>query len=96
MNLFRLPLLSGHSKPSKLFKSFPKVLRGLQVFTKVAGYTSHCSRRGIHLSRIMAEYNVVFVLGGPGAGKGTQCENIVKVILICLSGLADIPYANAD
>lgn len=36
----------------------------------------------------MAEYNVVFVLGGPGAGKGTQCESIVKVILICLSGLA--------
>ena len=23
--------------------------------------------------------NVVFVLGGPGAGKGTQCESIVKV-----------------
>jgi len=22
---------------------------------------------------------VVFVLGGPGAGKGTQCANIVKV-----------------
>ena len=22
---------------------------------------------------------VVFVLGGPGAGKGTQCEKIVKV-----------------
>lgn len=22
--------------------------------------------------------NIVFVLGGPGAGKGTQCENIVK------------------
>lgn len=22
---------------------------------------------------------VVFVLGGPGAGKGTQCTNIVKV-----------------
>ena len=22
---------------------------------------------------------VVFVLGGPGAGKGTQCENIIKV-----------------
>lgn len=26
---------------------------------------------------------VVFVLGGPGAGKGTQCANIVKV-KICL------------
>lgn len=26
----------------------------------------------------MAKYNVVFVLGGPGAGKGTQCERIVQ------------------
>ncbi|XP_052776596.1 UMP-CMP kinase-like [Mya arenaria] len=26
----------------------------------------------------MSQYNVVFVLGGPGAGKGTQCENIVR------------------
>ncbi|KAJ8306214.1 hypothetical protein KUTeg_016759 [Tegillarca granosa] len=24
------------------------------------------------------KYNVLFVLGGPGAGKGTQCEKIVK------------------
>ena len=24
---------------------------------------------------------VIFVLGGPGAGKGTQCEKIVKVRL---------------
>lgn len=32
--------------------------------------------------------DVVFVLGAPGAGKGTQCENIVKVgsdvIIYCL------------
>ena len=27
----------------------------------------------------MAKYNVLFVLGGPGAGKGTQCEKIVEV-----------------
>lgn len=25
-----------------------------------------------------AKYNVIFVLGGPGAGKGTQCAKIVK------------------
>lgn len=29
----------------------------------------------------MAKYNVIFVLGGPGAGKGTQCENIVRVYI---------------
>ena len=26
----------------------------------------------------MAKPNVVFVLGGPGAGKGTQCASIVE------------------
>jgi UMP-CMP kinase len=30
----------------------------------------------------MSKPNVVFVLGGPGAGKGTQCEKIVQVLLI--------------
>jgi len=25
-----------------------------------------------------SKYNVLFVLGGPGAGKGTQCEKIIK------------------
>lgn len=28
---------------------------------------------------IMSKFNVVFVLGGPGAGKGTQCAKIVEV-----------------
>lgn len=27
----------------------------------------------------MTKPNVVFVLGGPGAGKGTQCSKIVEV-----------------
>lgn len=30
-------------------------------------------------SSIMSKFNVVFVLGGPGAGKGTQCSKIVDV-----------------
>ena len=33
------------------------------------------------LRSVMAVPNVVFVLGGPGAGKGTQCQNIVKVLV---------------
>jgi hypothetical protein len=26
-----------------------------------------------------SKFNVIFVLGGPGAGKGTQCAKIVEV-----------------
>lgn len=34
----------------------------------------------VTLSAAMAsKFNVVFVLGGPGAGKGTQCAKIVEV-----------------
>ena len=34
---------------------------------------------------------VVFVLGGPGAGKGTQCANIVRVSLIEVNTWASGP-----
>ena len=37
------------------------------------------STRQFISSFIMSNYNVIFVLGGPGAGKGTQCEKIVQV-----------------
>lgn len=30
-------------------------------------------------SKSMSKPVVIFVLGGPGAGKGTQCEKIVEV-----------------
>lgn len=35
--------------------------------------------RAVHSLAMAAKYNVVFVLGGPGAGKGTQCAKIVEV-----------------
>lgn len=35
--------------------------------------------RAVHSLVMAAKYNVVFVLGGPGAGKGTQCAKIVEV-----------------
>ncbi|XP_050725848.1 UMP-CMP kinase 2-like [Eriocheir sinensis] len=34
--------------------------------------------RAVHSLTMAAKYNVVFVLGGPGAGKGTQCAKIVE------------------
>lgn len=43
---------------------------------KIIRYLSNLSSC---LLKKMAKPNVVFVLGGPGAGKGTQCANIVKV-----------------
>lgn len=35
----------------------------------------------LHRVSLMMKPQVVFVLGGPGAGKGTQCSNIVEVIM---------------
>ena len=26
--------------------------------------------------------NIIFVLGGPGSGKGTQCDKIAKVLFL--------------
>ena len=53
-----------------------------------SGYQS--VRKVVIAAGIMAKFNVVFVLGGPGAGKGTQCQNIVQVggFFLCHVGLS--------
>jgi len=38
-----------------------------------------------HSGSMSKRPDVVFVLGGPGAGKGTQCQLIVEVSLIFLN-----------
>jgi UMP-CMP kinase len=38
----------------------------------------------------MSYLQVVFVLGGPGAGKGTQCANIVKEFGWCHLSAGDL------
>ncbi|KAK4319686.1 hypothetical protein Pmani_009348 [Petrolisthes manimaculis] len=46
-----------------------KVARFMQIARQV---------RGILSAAMASKFNVVFVLGGPGAGKGTQCAKIVE------------------
>ncbi len=46
-----------------------------------------------NIATVMGKPKIVFVLGGPGAGKGTQCEKIVKVRIkhwICILIMADL------
>ncbi|KAF7244327.1 UMP-CMP kinase [Varanus komodoensis] len=50
----------------------------LRLSTVVAAPSSSSSRRLIFMKPV-----VVFVLGGPGAGKGTQCSLIVETDLVC-------------
>ena len=39
----------------------------------------------VFIRKMSSKPNVVFVLGGPGAGKGTQCSLIVKVYMVSLN-----------
>lgn len=48
------------------------ILRGVR-------FGSLLKSNSVRIVHNMANYNVLFVLGGPGAGKGTQCERIVEV-----------------
>ena len=45
-------------------------------FTRILRTISHSVKRAMSSA---VKPTVIFVLGGPGAGKGTQCEKIVKV-----------------
>ena len=45
-------------------------------FTRFFGTITHSVKRAMSSA---VKPTVIFVLGGPGAGKGTQCEKIVKV-----------------
>jgi len=45
---------------------------------KTTGSSYQLYNKTRFLSSIMSKPNVIFVLGGPGAGKGTQCAKIVE------------------
>jgi len=70
------PLIKGVRTFSKIS---PPALEGVRTFSKISPpafasvYTSLAAR-----TLNMGSPKVVFVLGGPGAGKGTQCAKIVE------------------
>ena len=51
----------------------------LSSSVKLVSNWSLMYRQYRRMIRMAKKPNVVFVLGGPGAGKGTQCANIVQV-----------------
>ena len=69
-----------------LLKQTPKPLNYCQILsTKIDGIDSCFYRFFNNITNKMYDWNnlprpnVIFVLGGPGAGKGTQCSLISKV-----------------
>lgn len=49
------------------------------MFGRLVGSLIHRGPNWLNRSSLMTKPNVVFVLGGPGAGKGTQCSKTVEV-----------------
>jgi len=59
--------------------TFPSITQKLKRRTNSILITQkNWEQKLLKFHQKMSKPNVVFVLGGPGAGKGTQCENIVK------------------
>lgn len=45
---------------------------------------------------ILPKYTIIFVLGGPGAGKGTQCKNLTAVYPLHHLSIGDIMRAETE
>ena len=77
MSSFGQRLSYGESSNWNFFRfTVTRVSYPMFHLTCVAGYLAVSARR---LMSVAVKPTVIFVLGGPGAGKGTQCEKIVNV-----------------
>jgi len=69
--------ISAVGSPQEIFREVCNVLD-----------SSHLSDMGV--KEALVDANIVFVLGGPGSGKGTQCEKIVEKYGFCHLSTGDL------
>ena len=73
---------SRHSVGSKpIFSTMPRDAHQLEVSPNKISQTLQEEEFGgipYKVSSPLDRYQVIFVLGGPGAGKGTQCDNLLE------------------
>ena len=86
-NVFKVTL---HSiQPIHCFRFIHSLVKESRILSNLlrcsfvtAGRSSRTTLHRFKSSLSMSDYKVLFVLGGPGAGKGTQCEKIVNVSIV--------------
>lgn len=65
--------VNSEKAPAEVFKDIEKILNGQEV----QSIDDYLKERAEKLKKL-EESKIIFVVGGPGSGKGTQCEKIVE------------------
>lgn len=75
---FRRPFSSSKTAPSKPSNGLMYAAAGTAAIGGAGYWFFGRKQKSLGLDPLPSNTKVVFVLGGPGAGKGTQCSNIVR------------------
>lgn len=70
---------TSNARPPACVNNEPAALPPLAVTARALRLLATTAHARQSISGVMAKPTVMFVLGGPGAGKGTQCGRIVDV-----------------
>merc|ERR1712168_1114538 len=62
----------------------------LHIVTDIKAVKNQQQQQHSAMSEALKGANIIFVLGGPGSGKGTQCEKIVEKYGFCHLSTGDL------